>query len=241
MNVKSLIRNPAAIHNSLVETPDGRLLTKTGCKIHIPARYAERGLADVGVENFILGLYAMIVDDTYYAVSTVCAFIKVDPTSVTRIKVNSDDYYELYFEAGSTVFPSLDLVKRDTLVYNIYDELFSKGYIPWYFGYNDLGRVFDTAKKHAGTNIGSNKEVTELIVSLVSRDAKDKTKYYRTAVNTLADLEKNLPEFIALRDVTYAATNTTNRLGGSYAAVGIVASLNNPSDRTERIESLLRA
>lgn len=240
INIASLQRNPKAVLASLVTLPDGRVVTKTGCKIHLPCRFAERGLANIGVDNYIVGLYAIIVGDAQYAISMVNAMLNIDPTETVRVKINQDDYFEFIFPAGSTVLKSTSIVKTDSLVSKIYDEVFSKGNVPWYFTYDDLAFIFDTSKEYAGANIGTNNEVTELIASIVARNSKDKTKYYRSTVKSAADVKTNPPAYISLRDVTFAPTNTTNRMGGSYMSTGIIAALNNPSDRTERIESLLR-
>ncbi len=240
MDVTKLVRDRAAALGCLVELPDGRVVTTKQVRIHIPARFAERDLAYVGVDNHILGIYAMIVEDKYYAVSLVNAMIPIDPTETVKIKIDNDEYYEFSFAPGSTVFKSLMLVKTDTLTYKIYDEILSGGRIPWYVGYEELGKIFDTAKKHAGANIGENKEVTQLIASLVARDSKDRTKYYRTTVKELSDLKQNPPVFVPLKSVEYSATNTTTKLGGSYFSLGVVSALNDPSDRVERIEEILR-
>ena len=239
MDITKLLRNPDKLKENLVELPDGKVVCKKQCKIYIPARFLERGLAYLGMDVYIIGVYAMTIEDTYYAISTVNAMIPILPTSYSKVKINNEDNYEFIFNAGTTVFKSINLVKTDSLVYKIYDEIFSKGYIPWYLGYDELGHLFDTANKHAGMSIGDNKEVTELIVSMISRDPVNKTQYYRTKINQLSDLTSKPPVFIALRDVTYAATNTTNRLGGSYFHQGTVAALNYQSDRVEKIESLL--
>lgn len=238
---QSLTRDASRVIETLEELPDNRLVTKKGCKIYVPARFAEHDLAVLGVKNYIVGIYAIVVDDTYYGVSTVNAMINIDPTDTNKIKIDGEDYIEFVFSPGSTVIKSLDLVKIDVLTYKIYDEIFSKGRVPLYLDYNDLGGIFDTAKYHANANLGTTGEVTQLIASMISRDPQDKTKYYRTMINDLSDVRNNPPAFIPLRSVAYAATNTTTRLGGSYFDKGVVSALVNPSDRVERIESLLKA
>ena len=65
MDVRKLIRNPEAIKGQLKKQADNSLITNKGCKIYIPARFAERNLADLGVDNYIVGMFAMTVDDTY--------------------------------------------------------------------------------------------------------------------------------------------------------------------------------
>jgi hypothetical protein len=242
MNIfRSLTRDPSRVIQTLVELEDGRLVTTKGCKIYIPARFAEHDLAYLGVNNYIVGIYAIVVDDEYYGVSTVNAMINIDPTDTNKIKMEDQEYVEFVFSPGSTVFKSLDLVKIDVLTYKIYDEIFSKGRVPFYMDYNDIGGIFDTAKYHANANLGATGEVTQLIASMISRDPKDKTKYYRTIIKELSDVRNVPPAFIPLRSVAYAATNTTTRLGGSYFDKGVVSALVNPADRVERIESLLKA
>jgi hypothetical protein len=241
MDVKKLIRDPKRVQAYLEELPDGSLVCKKAVKIYIPARFAERGLAQIGIETYIVGIYAIVVEDVYYGVSLVNAMMPIEPTSTLKIQIDGDDYYEFTFDAGSVVCPSTDLVKTDVLVYKIYDEIISKGRVPWYLGYLELGQIFDTAGYHAGANIGKNQEVTELIISMISRSEKDRNKYYRTTIQSLDELMTNRPAFIPLRSVQYAATNTTNKLAGSYFSDALVSALVNPSDRVERIESLLRA
>lgn len=236
MDIDKLVRDPAFIRSTRELLPDKRVITKTGCQIIIPCRYTQRKLAYIGADNFIVGIYAMIVDGRY-ALSTINAMINIDPSSTEKIKIKGDEYYLFTFDPGSTIYKSISLIKDDVLVYAIYDEIISKGYVPHFMGYNDMAKLFDTAKKHAGADIGTDKVVTELIVSMVARDTDNKNSYYRT----IAGETRKKPFFIPLRDVTYAATNTTNRIGGSYTEVGIVASMNNPTDRVEKIESILKA
>jgi hypothetical protein len=231
MDVSKLIRDPKRVQAYLEELPNGSLVCKKPVKIYIPVRFAERGLAQIGIETYIVGVYAIVVEDVYYGVSMVNAMLPIEPTATLKMQIDGDEYYEFSFDAGSVVVTSTDLVKTDVLVYKIYDEIISKGRVPWYLGYLELGKIFDTALYHAGANIGANQEVTELIISMISRSEKDRNQYYRTTIEYLSQLMV----------VKYAATNTTNKLAGSYFGDALVSALVNPADRVERIESLLRA
>ena len=240
MDIKKLIRDPARCKAALYETSDNRIIAKKPVKIYIPTRYNERGLATVGMETQIVGIYAMVVDEAFYCTSLWNAVMRIEPTSTMRIMIDGEEYYEFYFEAGAVVCPSTYTVKIDTLTYKIYDEIISKGRVPWYLGYAELARLFDTADVAAGAKIGRKQTVTELIISLIARDPKDRTKFYRQVVTSLADLATNPPCYIPLRSVQYAATNTTNKLAGSYFEVGMVSALVTPADRVEKTEALLR-
>jgi hypothetical protein len=113
--------------------------------------------------------------------------------------------------------------------------------VPWYLGYPELAQLFNTARYHAGANIGSDHEVIELLVSIISRDPKDITRYYRQVAKTMQEVKKNPPIYTPLKSVANVATNTTNKLAGSYFSEGVVSALVNPAERTERIEGILRA
>jgi hypothetical protein len=240
MDPSKLIHDPAKVQSYIRETPDGKLIAAKPIKLYIPTRFAERNLASVGIETHTVGIAGLVVEDTYYALFLVNATMRIEPTSLMKIMVGDDEYYEFFFEAGSTLVSTTKLVKIDTLVFRIYDEIIAKGRVPWYLGYDELGKLFDTAKPFAGANIGQNQEVTELIVSMIARDADDRTKYYRQTVKSRDDLKKRPPAFIPLRSVQYSATNTVNKLAGSYWSDALTSALVSPADRSERIEKLLR-
>lgn len=240
MDLTRLIRDPKIVRENRVKLPNGSVTTKRGCKIYIPSRFAERGLAEVGIETHICGIYAMVCDDAYYAVSTINAMIRIEPSKTLKVKFKGVEYYEFVFDPGAVVYSSTSLVRIDTLTYHIYDEIFSKGRVPSYLSYDDLGGIYDTARKHAGANVGGNPEVVELMVSLIARDKTNKTLSFRSTVKTPSDLKNSTPVYIPLRSVSYAATNTTNKLGGSHFVQGLTSALVNPSERPERIETILR-
>lgn len=240
MDINKLTRNPELVHTYLRETPEGRLITTKECKIYVPQNFEQCGLASISVETYIVGLFAMVFDEKDYGVMCVNAVMRVEPSKTDKIKIGHTDYYELTIPAGGAVVADLNLVQKDLIVYSIYNEVVSKGKIPWYLTYEDLGSLFDTAKEYANANIGSNREVTEMIISQIARNSEDRAVFYRITAADPARLKKEKPSYIPLRSVIFAATNTTNKLAGSYMQVGVVSALVTPSTETERMESLLR-
>jgi hypothetical protein len=241
MDVTKLKRNPQRVHACLQELEDGRLVATRTVKIYIPTRFEERSMAEIGVESYIVGVYAMVTEDGDYAVSTVCAMHRIEPAATNKVSVGETEYYEFVFTPGSTVFTTLNLVRSKPLVYAIYSELISKGRVPWYLSYEDMAHIFDTAKSHAGTNVGSDHETIELLVSIIARDGADRTKYRRQTVTTDAEEQSTPVTWVPLKSVVYAATNTMNKIAGSYMQDGIVSALVSPAERSEHIESLIRA
>ena len=239
MDVSKLVRNKSCI-SCLKELDDGRVVTSKECKIQIPARYIDRNMAYVGIDNVIIGYYAFIVEDSQYAVCKVPALMELDPYETVRVNIKGTEYIQFNFLPGNTVFKTLNLVKEGVLVYSAYEEFNSKGKIPWFFSPDDLCGLYDLASKHAGTSIGSNRAVTEIIASLETRDPGNRTVYYRSTITSLKDFETRPPVYVGLKNVMYGASNTVQRLVGAYLEEGVKASLIYPSERVEQIEELLR-
>ncbi|WP_144106708.1 hypothetical protein [Paraburkholderia sp. BCC1886] len=239
MDPSKLIRDPERVKGAILETADGKLIAQQPLKLYVPARFAERGLASIGIETYVYGIYAMVLEDSFFAVSLVNAMIRIEPTSMMNIVIDGDEYYEFFFEKGATITPTTMLVKADTLVYRVFNEIIAGGHWPWYIGYSEAARILDTARYHAGANVGQNHEVTELLISMVARNPENRHQHYRAVIKSLDELVKHPPAFIPLRSVEYAADNTFTKLAGSYFSRGVVSALNSPSERQERIDSLL--
>ena len=237
MDIKSLVRDAAKVHAALSVSKNGEMYTSRDVKIIIPARFVERGLTTITNEIRTVCVFAMVIDDKYYAVTTVNSKMQLTPSWTNMIKIEDEDHYEFGFDKGSMITPNINLVKDDLFVYKIYDEIIAKGNIPWYLGYEDLGKLFVTAKSHGGITVAVNNIPLEMIAASISRQMKDRTKYYRHA---LAEGKAEKPAFIPFRSVMYGATNTTAKIMGAYFDEGITSALVNPSSKTEGIETLLR-
>jgi hypothetical protein len=210
------------------------------CHIHLPKRFVNCGLASIDDEIFIHGTYALIVEECY-AVSNVTAMVNICPTRILDLVIDEVDYYDFWFEPGDKVIGNLNVIKRDSLIFTLLEELIIKANIPWYMSYDDLGKLFDLAKDYAASNVGELSEIIEFIVSLVSRKPNDRIHYYRTLKPELMKEKSILPEYIPLTNVFYAATNTVNKLAGNYFNNGIISSLITKTNQIEHLESLLTA
>lgn len=235
MNPKQLVRDAAKVNATLTEVGD-QLVTLTGCKIYIPTRYAEKGLISVGDETYIVMMYALVIDDKYYAVSNVPARARIEPDVTNTVSLESDEYFEFIFEPGSVVIANLNLVQDKNLTFDIHEELVGRGKIPWYFNYDDTGKLFDEAPKHAGVKVGANHAILEMIASTIARDETDPTRFYRQ----IPDIKKVTPFYVPFKSVTYGASNTTAKLMGAYWNEGLTSALINPTENVEAIEELLR-
>lgn len=238
MNLEAYKRDASKVLPHLKELKDGSVITTKGCKIYIPTRFRDKNLATIGKETYILGLFMITVDDKYYAVNNVNALIRIEPGSINTVSLDGKDYFEFVFEQNDTVFPTTDLVRDDTLLYYIFDEIVSKGNIPAYMNYLDLGSLFDTSQKFAGVELASTPTIMHMLLSKVARDPGDLNAYFRQ-VSSGDDLDA--VRFLQLRSNTHGATNTTARLMGSYFSDNITSALVNPSEKEENIERILRS
>lgn len=235
----TLTRNADRVRQHLHLMEDGTTVTDVPTKIHVPQRFQNKDLAILGSEVFIVGFYAIIMEDTYYGVDNTIAMMQIRPSSTKKVTIKGTDYIEFSFEPGDVVFVNRHLVVNDTLTYYLYDELVAKGNIPWYMNYYDMAKMFETAQEHAGVNLGS-RAILELIISTIARDKDDLTRLYRHLLNRHEDITVNPPKVIPFRSVVWNTADTTSRLNGAYFSDAINTAVVNPSESVELIEEILR-
>jgi hypothetical protein len=232
------IRDKDSVLKALKPMPDGSIVAVKKLKVHLPQRYVQKKLAYVDQDVQTLGYFNIVLDDKLSSVFTVNAFVNLTPTKISIVDIDGDAYYEFEFNPGSTFIKSMDLVKVNTIVYEIYDEFIANGNIPYWTDYDDLASIYDSARKHAGANIGGQAEVTELIVSIMAKWPNNKLLYYRQGINNHKGAAP-APLYVPIESVE-SASNTTSRLAGAYFETGLKLAITTPSMRTERIEETLR-
>ena len=240
MDTRKLVRNPDVVKANLVETPDGRIVVKKACNLYTPARYVEKGLAYVGNETYVVGIWGLVLESGEYSVNLTNAMMGIDPSWSNVVTINNVDYIEFHFEPGQTLVTNVQLVKNDILVYTIYNEIIAKGNVPWFMSYIDLGKLFDSALYHGGLNLRASPAVLQMIAAVISRDVTDRTKYFRQTVKSVESAQRDAPAFIPFRNIAYGATNTAAKLIGAYFEEGTISAITNPSNRLEKVEALLR-
>jgi hypothetical protein len=233
-------RDKARVNRAFKKAGDS-LIALEPLRIHIPERFLERDLAVIEDVSYILGCYAIITEDNYYAPTLVPAMLKTEFDRIGRTVINDVGYVELAFDKGSKIVASTNPVVLDNLPHRIYTEFHGKGRIPWYYDKDDLPFVFAQSPKYNGVTLGADPAIWEYVSASLCRDPDDPTRYFRQIPNSKAISKTKEPYFVALRNVSFGSTNVTSKLGGSYADPGLTSALANPSERPERFESVLRA
>lgn len=239
MQSSAFKRSPARL-KSAYKLVDGALVATEPLRVHIPERFAERGLASIEDVSYILGFMAVITEDNFYSVSMTPAMLRTEPDRIGRCVVDDVGYIELYYDKGSRYVADINVVVLDNLVHRITTELYGKGRIPWYYDYEDIPRFFEDTGKYNGVEPAADLAVWEYMAATLCRDPDDPTVYYRQRKDAKQAYRTNPPQITSLRNVALGATNVTARLAGSYFDDGLTVSLVSPSERAERIETMLR-
>lgn len=234
----ALTRNADRIFEHLHQMEDGSVVVDAAATIEIPCRFTERNLAVLGAKTYIVGFFPIIIGD-FYAVNSVVGMVEIVPSATERIKRGEVDYFVFSFQPGAVLIKSIDLVVSDTLTYYVYNEFVAMGNFPWYLNYFDRAQIMQTAKLHAGLDLGA-PTIMELIISTTQRDAKDLTKLYRHTLTSVEDIYRTPPVSVPFKSVFWNTADTTSKLNGANFNDAVTSAVSNPSETVEVIEELLR-
>lgn len=241
MDISKLTRDPKKVRAIFVEMEDDSIVTREGCKIYIPNRYINKGLAGIGDTVWSVGVFVIVTDSGSYSISSATSFLTLDPSDIRQVKLPDENmYYELYFPAGSVVFKSKWLSKTDKPIDPLFEEFVINGNIPYGFTVFDYAKLFRFANMYSGFSMGANNQIFESLVAITARDPKDLNKQWRYCNTKQTDAYTNPPVIVGLRNAARISTNTTAKLLGSYFGDARVSALINPPSRLEGVEEILR-
>lgn len=236
MGLKGYTRNPGPVLACLKEMGGKLIVTKT-LKLYLPRTFEDKRMLVMGNETYVVGVYMLATEDKNYAVSLTTAMLRTEPSSIDTVYMDGVEMYELQYEPGDELIADLNLVVNGKLIYSIYDEIFSLGRVPPYLSYRDLGRIFESAPKHANVTLASTPTILQMLAAVISRNPDDPMVYFRQVTNG-KDLDK--AKYVSLKSSTHSATNTTARLMGAYFSDNLTTALVHPAEREENVERLLR-
>ncbi|ATA65440.1 virion-associated protein [Serratia phage Moabite] len=240
MDISALKRNADAVKATLEETKQGSLVTKTGCRIQIQESFRSKKLISMGIETLIVGFFTMINPDGSYAVTTTPSMFRTKPASIKTVEIKGVSYYELTYKPGQTVFASLDLLKDNTLLYYLFEEVLARGRIPWFMSYTDLSNFFTLSPYYTGTHLVATPSIGEMIVAQIARQDSNRRLPLRQSVKKYSDVYTIPYSWIPLRNVVDGSTDTTTKISGSYTADGLDSAIVNPNTVIQPIEAILR-
>lgn len=233
-------RNSEKVLSCLKNLPNGSTIFTKKVTIQFPVRYQDIRLAVIGEHSYVYGLFAIIVDGEYALLNVNC-YVELGKANIEKVVINNAEYYNFVYEPGDVVFLTNSLVARSNLIFLAIDNFIFLGKVPWYCTYDDVGKLFNTAASYAGTKARMTPAVMQFMAGYIGRYKDNRAKFIREVVKKKEDFTKNVISWVPLRSVFWSAPGTVNKLSGAYFNDGIVSALNNPSNRVETVESILRA
>ncbi len=237
LDPNKLKRDPEAI-KKLYQKKNKYVVANDDFYILFPERYINKNLATIGSTVKLISIYAIVSKEMKYAVVNAPVFVNLIVNNITSVLINGVVYKVLEIAKGDTYIPNTNLVRSESFMYDIFDEFFLQGKVPWYIDYESLSNLFTEAGKYAGSKIGNDPLAMEIVASLISRDSKDKKISFRESVKS--KVISNKPAYVGLNNVFYSYDNTMSKLMGGYFQQGITTAIVNPEVRTTKASELIR-
>lgn len=226
-----MIRDKDYINSRLI-LEGGKVTTKEITMVEFPKWYADKELYIPSDTMEVFGVVCISMGDKY-SVGTIPAMLNTSPLSIQEVKRGEEDYIQFVYAANSTLF-NKDKVIKDTLIsYTYFESFFMYAREPWYIEYEDLTRITDNLVKYAGSNVGANLALNELITAYISRSVKDKKVFHRQ------DQSTNYT-FVELMNVFHSTQTTLSKLAGNYFSDSITSALLVKEKQPSTLERLVR-
>lgn len=234
IDVDDLTPNTEAILDCLSVKSD-KTLAKKNLKIVFPDRYVTNGLAKIGNFVKLLGLYAIIDEDNNFSVFFTTIFHDVTPYIIHDATCTDGRAYKvLEIEAGTPIISDHTVLVTDNFIFDVCDEFYIKGNIPWYISYDMLPDILSESGYLNDGNIDKDRIIFEILSSMNGRGS-DKTEYYRHS----DPKESDHANWVALNNIYLAYKNTGSKVIGGYYGYGVTAAVLEPEEEVTSIEKQL--
>lgn len=210
------------------------IFTGDKCEVTILQKLEMYGCLSIADHVTTLGVFDMVADGIESGCFLV-ARIKMNPSEVENVTIDGVQYVKLTFYKGDVFMQTNKVIVEDKLAFYVWKEFINSANVLKSMTYAEQATIFDKIRQTSGVTFMCDHVVYEAIFSHLSRSTDDMTLPYR---NT--DMKGDFRR-ISLRDVAHAARSTSARIIGSYFALGVNASLDNPADAASPIEDLLRS
>jgi hypothetical protein len=239
LNISGLKRNSDIIKSYFKKVGETTVV-KANVKILFPARYINRGLAIIGSNVKLLSIFAIVDEKNNYAVVRAPIMQEVSPYVIGEVSLDDVVYKELSFRANDVFITNNNLVKTDNFMYEVFDEFFVKGNIPWFMDYDDVANVMLETGKYADSKIGDNPLTMEILASVIARNPNDKRVFFRKKL-TPENKNKLKPVYVGLNNIYYSFESTGAKLIGGYFGYGVTAAIVDKEEETSDVAKVLRS
>lgn len=243
IDISKFKRNPDKIRKLFKTVGDSTVATDN-FKVMFPVRFVDKGLCSLDRITKVVGYYAIINESNDYAIVNIPAFQDLKPGKITLATIggknnNKDTYIVLSFFKDEVFLVNNSIVKDSNNLFNIVNEFFIKGNVPWYIDYEDLSNMLIETNKYTGVSAANNPLVFEVLTSIIARDSFHPKDLYKDGL--LKNKNNSRPTYIGLSDIYLSYDDTGSRLVGSYFGQGLTNAIVDPETKTSESSKLLRA
>lgn len=240
MDVTKLKRDASRIRSALKELPDGSLVTTKDLQIHIPARYHEKNLASSGNETYVVGHFAYVDTDGFYAVNRTNSMLRISPITQFKYNHEGEDFIVYEFPKGATVVENMDLIVNNDLPFDVFVFYIDQALVPWWLSYEDMGKLFENSAHYSEFRVGADVSIYEAMVATIARNPKNLNEYFRHTLKTAADADKPRG-WVPFKSVIFGPRSPMAKLLGNYINQAIPSALVNEADQIDSVEKHLRS
>lgn len=211
-------------------------------RVIFPERYIKKEFVFMGSTVRLVNIFAIVDDNNNYAIAMAPIFIEVAPYNVSDVMIDNELNKVLHFRKDDVFIVNNTCVISDSFIYDLFDEFYVKGNIPWFMNYDDVSDILVKSKLYAGSNIGDNPITYEILAASISRYRNDKNQFIRHVMpSSKVDVEKLDVAYVGLNNVYYSFDSTGASLFGGYAKAGTVKALVNPEKTSTTTMNILRS
>lgn len=211
-----------------------RTLVNNNIFILFPKRYINKNLALLSPTGCkVIGIYAIVDNNNNYAKVLNPIFQNLLPSNIEYYEIDGVEYVSLVFNKGDVFLVSNTLAVFNSYLYDIFDEFFLQGRIPWFMEYEDICGLLSESQKYCNTDIGDSPFNYEVLTSNIAKDPVDHRIRFRNS-------NAKKPIYVGMSDIRYGYSNTGSRMIGGYLKDGMIASIVDPETVPSKSIEVLR-
>lgn len=226
------MKRDKAFIESKIYIKDNKIYTKEKTIIEFPKWYENKELLDIQDITYLYGIFAIIIDGRY-SVSIIPTLINTTPIIIHEVERNNIVYIQFVYGKDDILIDNINIVKKDLLSYNLFENFFIYAKVPWFIEYEDLINILDNLYAYSNSNLGNNFIATELVTSFIARTKKDKSVFFRQNIATEVS-------YVDLTNVYFSALSTLNKISGNYFQEGLTSALIQKETLPTKLENLVR-
>lgn len=236
MDITKAVRSPEEVRATLKRVGDS-LITLKGCSIVFPRSYEDKQLAYMGEDISLIGVFAIFINDTKYAVSLAPSRFPIGNCLVEVINIADVEHYKLTFSPGSEVFRTVHALKVKVFSYDVVNYFIDYGRVPWFLNYVDAAEICRDIHYWCNISLGGGQACFDILATLIARTQDDIRAYYRLQLKSEQDLYKH-PHFIPVMEKSLTASSTLARLTGGELKKAVRETLLDENGTREPLEDL---